>query len=132
VEDDKRRAAVTEYNEDGGGERRFASGLRNAVGLTVNPKSNTIWAPTMAATGWETTFGRKKSTTWALTEAMPAGRTAMATAFQTARRAKTTIARKPLFLRWMGRPAGLVAGPEGALYVSDDSAGVVYRLTCER
>jgi glucose/arabinose dehydrogenase len=56
----------------------------------------------------------------------------MATAFQTARRAKTTIARKPLFLRWMGRPAGLVAGPEGALYVSDDSAGVVYRLTCER
>ena len=44
VEDDKRRAAVTEYNEDGSGQRTFASGLRNAVGLTVNPKTNTIWA----------------------------------------------------------------------------------------
>ena len=44
TEDDKRRAAVTEYNEDGSGQRLFASGLRNAVGLTVNPKTNTIWA----------------------------------------------------------------------------------------
>ena len=39
----KRRAAVTEYNEDGSGQRLFASGLRNAVGLAVNPKTNTIW-----------------------------------------------------------------------------------------
>ena len=44
VEDDKRRAAVIEFNEDGSGQRIFASGLRNAVGLTLNPKTNTIWA----------------------------------------------------------------------------------------
>ena len=31
--------------------------------------------------------------------------------------------------KWMGRPVGLVIGPDGALYVSDDSAGVVYRVT---
>ena len=37
-EKDKRRAAVLEYNEDGSGERVFASGLRNAVGLALNPK----------------------------------------------------------------------------------------------
>src|SRR6266852_5431361 len=43
-EDDKRRAAVSEFNEDGSGQRIFASGLRNAVGLTLNPKTNTIWA----------------------------------------------------------------------------------------
>ena len=43
-EDDNRRAAVTEFNDDGSGERVFASGLRNAVGLTLNPKTNTIWA----------------------------------------------------------------------------------------
>jgi glucose/arabinose dehydrogenase len=30
---------------------------------------------------------------------------------------------------WMGRPVGLAIGPEGALYVSDDSDGVVYRVT---
>ncbi len=33
---------------------------------------------------------------------------------------------------WMGRPVGLVVGPDGALYVSDDSAGVVYRVTWEQ
>jgi glucose/arabinose dehydrogenase len=30
---------------------------------------------------------------------------------------------------WMGRPVGLAVGPEGAMYASDDSAGVVYRVT---
>jgi glucose/arabinose dehydrogenase len=30
---------------------------------------------------------------------------------------------------WMGRPVGMVVGPEGALYVSDDSSGVIYRVT---
>jgi glucose/arabinose dehydrogenase len=30
---------------------------------------------------------------------------------------------------WMGRPVGLAVGPEGAMYLSDDSAGVVYRIT---
>jgi glucose/arabinose dehydrogenase len=29
--------------------------------------------------------------------------------------------------RW-GRPADAVAGPDGALYVSDDTAGAIYRL----
>ena len=29
--------------------------------------------------------------------------------------------------RW-GRPADVVAGPDGALYVSDDTAGAIYRL----
>ncbi|HXW59375.1 MAG TPA: hypothetical protein VEJ23_07850 [Solirubrobacteraceae bacterium] len=29
--------------------------------------------------------------------------------------------------RW-GRPADAVAGPEGALYVTDDSTGAVYRI----
>src|SRR3954468_566264 len=43
-EDDPRRAAVMEYNEDGSGMRIFASGLRNSVGLAANPKTNTIWA----------------------------------------------------------------------------------------
>ena len=30
---------------------------------------------------------------------------------------------------WMGRPVGIVVGPDGAMYVSDDSSGVVYRVT---
>jgi glucose/arabinose dehydrogenase len=27
-----------------------------------------------------------------------------------------------------GRPVGLAVGPDGALYVSDDKAGVIYRI----
>jgi glucose/arabinose dehydrogenase len=43
TEDDPRRAAVTEYNEDGTGMRIFASGTRNAVGIAFNPRTATVW-----------------------------------------------------------------------------------------
>ena len=39
----KERAAINEYNPDGTGHRIFASGLRNPVGLTLQPGTNTIW-----------------------------------------------------------------------------------------
>jgi glucose/arabinose dehydrogenase len=29
---------------------------------------------------------------------------------------------------WMGRPVDVIVGPEGAVYISDDAAGVVYRV----
>jgi len=37
------RAAVNEYNPDGSGHRIYASGLRNPVGLTLQPGTDTIW-----------------------------------------------------------------------------------------
>ncbi len=44
-EDDLRRAAVLVYDgPQGGGERFFASGLRNAVGLALHPESGALWA----------------------------------------------------------------------------------------
>jgi glucose/arabinose dehydrogenase len=43
VEKDSRRAAVLAFNPDGSGERIFAKGLRNAVGMAVNPMTNTVW-----------------------------------------------------------------------------------------
>jgi glucose/arabinose dehydrogenase len=42
-ERDERRAAVMEMNEDGSSGRVFARGLRNAVGLTFNPRTGTVW-----------------------------------------------------------------------------------------
>jgi glucose/arabinose dehydrogenase len=42
-ENDPRRAAVLEMNEDGSGVRVFATGLRNAVGLAFNERSSTVW-----------------------------------------------------------------------------------------
>ena len=44
VEKDPRRAAVTEFHLDGSSERVFATGLRNAVGVAVNAKTNSVWA----------------------------------------------------------------------------------------
>jgi glucose/arabinose dehydrogenase len=43
VEKDQRRAAVMEFNPDGSGQKIFAKGLRNAVGIAVNPKTDTVW-----------------------------------------------------------------------------------------
>jgi len=43
VEKDQRRATVLEMNPDGSNERVFARGLRNAVGLTWNDKTGSIW-----------------------------------------------------------------------------------------
>lgn len=207
VEDDKRRAAVTEYNEDGSGQRIFASGLRNAVGLTVNPKTNTIWAtdngrdwlgddlppeevddlgPNGGNAGWPYCYGNRVpdrsqskdydcSKTIAPAVEMQAHSAPLGLLFYGGemfpveyhgslfvtfhgswnRSVPTGYkvvrikfndkgeAQGPLedFIsgwirpgetkkgRWMGRPVALVVGPEGAMYVSDDSAGVVYRVT---
>jgi glucose/arabinose dehydrogenase len=43
TEDDPRRAAVMEFNEDGRDMRIFAAGTRNAVGLAFNPRTGTVW-----------------------------------------------------------------------------------------
>jgi glucose/arabinose dehydrogenase len=37
------RAAIHEYNPDGTGFRLFATGIRNPVGLTLQPGTNTVW-----------------------------------------------------------------------------------------
>ena len=40
---DCRRAAILEFNPDGSGYRVFASGIRNPVGLTLQPGTDTLW-----------------------------------------------------------------------------------------
>lgn len=42
-ESNPRRAAVTRFNPDGSGEHRFATGLRNSVGLAFNPTTGELW-----------------------------------------------------------------------------------------
>jgi glucose/arabinose dehydrogenase len=41
--EDCRRAAILEFNPDGSGFRVYASGIRNPVGLTLQPGTDTIW-----------------------------------------------------------------------------------------
>jgi glucose/arabinose dehydrogenase len=42
-ERDPRRAAIVRYDPDGGGEQRFAVGLRNPVGLAFHPATGALW-----------------------------------------------------------------------------------------
>ena len=43
IDEEKRRANILEVNPDGTGERIYASGLRNPVGMDWAPGSNTLW-----------------------------------------------------------------------------------------
>jgi len=43
IEEEKRRANILEINPDGSGERIFASGLRNPVGMDWNPVTKQLW-----------------------------------------------------------------------------------------
>src|ERR1700690_2470139 len=43
IEKDPRRATVMQFNPDGSGQKIFAKGLRNAVGIAENPKTDTVW-----------------------------------------------------------------------------------------
>jgi glucose/arabinose dehydrogenase len=43
VEKNPERATVLRFNEDGSGKRIYATGLRNAVGMAVNPTTGAIW-----------------------------------------------------------------------------------------
>ncbi len=38
------RAIIEQYNDDGTGRRVFATGIRNAVGMTLHPVTNRLWA----------------------------------------------------------------------------------------
>src|SRR3984893_14365570 len=39
-----KRADVLEFNSDGSGQRIYASGIRNAPGITMHPKTGQLWA----------------------------------------------------------------------------------------
>jgi len=43
VESDSERATVVRFNEDGSNGRVFSRGLRNAVGLALNPQTQKLW-----------------------------------------------------------------------------------------
>lgn len=43
-ETEPRRASIMQFNDDGANGKVFASGLRNAVGLDIDPKTGLLWA----------------------------------------------------------------------------------------
>jgi len=209
VESDPRRAAVMEFNPDGSGQKIFAKGLRNAVGLAVNPKTDTVWVTVNGRdwlgddlppetiydlgkdggdAGWPYCYGDRvpdpnftkpgdnrcqsvlEPKVQMQAHSAPLGlafyegtmfppdyRNNIFVAFHGSWnrsvptgykivRVKLDDKGQPVggaedFItgwlapgekhkgRWMGRPVGIVFGGDGAMYVSDDAAGVIYRIT---
>ncbi len=43
---EERRADVLQFNPDGTGERLFATGIRNCVGMAINPTTSDLWCST--------------------------------------------------------------------------------------
>jgi glucose/arabinose dehydrogenase len=200
-EEDPRRAAIVVYDDaDGGGERVFAKGLRNAVGLAIHPGTGDLWATNNgrdlmgddlppetvyqveegADHGWPACInghmedpdegfegacaGIARPVVEMQAHSAPLGLTFYAgTAFPEEYRADLFIAFHGSWNRseltgykvvrlpfedgeparavedfatgWLdsgdvsGRPVGLAVGPDGALYVSDDKAGFIYRIS---
>jgi glucose/arabinose dehydrogenase len=203
-ESDPRRAAIVRYEADGSGERLFATGLRNAVGIAFHPGSSVLWA-TVNERDWkgddlppEYVTDVKEGGFYGWPECFVAGRQVVRDdrAAPADRCEKVTLPtlevqahsaplglafytgeqfppeyRGSLFIAyhgswnrtvptgykvvrvpfangrpsgavedfatgWLGpewkvfgRPVDVLTGPDGALYLSDDNAGVVYRIT---
>jgi glucose/arabinose dehydrogenase len=202
-ESDARRAAIVRYEADGSGERLFATGLRNAVGIAFLPGTSTLWAtvnerdwkgddlPPEYVTevkeggfyGWPECFvaakkvvqddraaGDRCQKVTLPTVEIQAHSAPLGMAFYTGQQFPTEY-RGSLFVAyhgswnrsvptgykvvripfangrpsgavedfatgWLGgdrqlagRPVDVLVAPDGALYISDDHAGAVYRVT---
>ncbi len=199
VEDDPRRAAIMVYNADGSDGRLLATGLRNAVGLAIEPESGALWATNNGRDlmgddtppetvvivndgdhfGWpachagniiDPDFGAPGACEGVVAPVvtLQAHMAPLGLAFYTGQtfpddyRGDLFIALHGSWNRpepvgykvmrvpmaggqvagpaedfatgWLtdgqvfGRPVGLAVGPDGALYVSDDRGGFIYRL----
>jgi len=214
IEKDPRRATVMEFNPDGSGQKILAKGLRNAVGLAVNPKTDTVWVTVNGRdwlgddlppetiydlgkdggdAGWPYCYGdRVFDSDFAKSAATGVGENRCKSLIEPkvqmqAHSAPLGLAfyegsnfpaeyRNNIFLafhgswnrsvptgykivrvklddkgqpqggpedfitgwlapgetqkgRWMGRPVGVAFADDGAMYVSDDAGGVIYRIT---
>ncbi len=199
-EEDPRRAAILIADADGSNSRVLMHGLRNAVGIAVDPATGTAWATVNgrdmlgddvppetlyrvvdgANAGWprchagtivDPDFGAQPDPNTGLVGCdgvvMPAatfqahmaplgiafwddhGYIAFHGSWNRSTKVGYAVGRVPWsadgpsgalepFLTGFlvdasddasGRPAGLIVGSDGALYVSDDKAGAVYRVT---
>ena len=198
-ETDPHRAAVWVWNADGGGGRIYAKGLRNAVGMAINPWNGQIWVTDMGRDymgdnapsdtiytlqdggnyGWpvcqagtivDPDLGHPGSCDGVMQPLVnlqahsaplglafyqagpfPTSWHGLFVAFHGSWNRSVPTGYKVVFIPldahgnvagpvrdfatgWLhgnsasGRPVGVTVGPDGALYVSDDKAGLVYRI----
>ena len=191
VEPDPRRAAINLVPAEGGSSRLYMAGLRNAVGLWVDPETGRAWATNMgrdllgddlppetvyevldgADAGWpgchagdllDPEFGSEDACNGVAQPAVtfgahtaPLALTEWEDHLVVALHGSWNRSAKAGYALWwlpwdgqpagdaesfatgflpdraqdaLGRPAGLTVGRDGALYVSDDKAGFIYRI----
>jgi glucose/arabinose dehydrogenase len=200
-ESDPRRAAVWVYQPDGSAGRLFSKGLRNAVGLAVNPWNKQVWATNNgrdlmgddtppetvnalqdgADFGWprchagdviDPDYGKAGSCDGVAQplvkmqahsaplglafyqgDGFPKQYRGLFVAFHGSWNRSVPTGYKVVFIpldgagkvsgppqdfatgwlvsgsKALGRPVGLTVGADGALYVSDDTGGRIYRIT---
>jgi glucose/arabinose dehydrogenase len=199
IESDNRRATIMKFNADGTGGQIYASGLRNAVGITFRPGTDELWATDNGRDylgdtlppetvyqvvqgqnyGWprcyagriiDPDFGSADSCNGVPTPAveMQAHMAPLGLAFYTGSQFPADyqgglfialhgswnstvpvgykVMRVPVTgnqlgqaedfaTGWLapdgtvwGRPVDVVTAPDGSLFVSDDSGGVIYRI----
>ena len=191
VEPDERRAAINLVPAEGGSSRVYMTGLRNAVGLWVDPATGRAWATNMgrdllgddlppetvyevvdgADAGWprchagdlpDPEFGTEGACDGVAQPAVtfgahtaPLALTEWEDHLVVALHGSWNRSAKAGYALWwlpwngqpegdpqpfvtgflpegaqdaLGRPAGLAVGADGALYVSDDKAGFIYRI----
>ncbi|HLZ63428.1 MAG TPA: PQQ-dependent sugar dehydrogenase [Ktedonosporobacter sp.] len=201
IEQDQQRATVWTYHIDGSAGRLYAKGLRNAVGMAINPWNKQIWVTNNGRdllgddTPPETVYALQDGANygWPLCHAgdiidpdlghdgdcnsvskplikMQAHSAPLGLAFYNASqfpqqyhgmyiafhgswnrsvptgykvvfvpmndRGEITGNVEDFATGWLqsnnqaqGRPVGVVVGPDGVLYVSDDAAGMIYRIS---
>lgn len=193
LEEDERRAAVSLVDPASGHSRVVMRGLRNAVGLWVDPETGRIWATSMGRdqlgddrppetlyeviegtdAGWprchggtirDPDFGESDDAcdgVAAPAATFPAHTAPLALvgwkdhlviALHGSWNSSTKVGYALWWLPWdgepagdpepfvtgflpqdaadaLGRPAGLAVGADGSLYVSDDKAGFIYRIS---
>ena len=199
-EQDKRRAAILEFNSDGSEGRVFAEGIRNAVGFVIHPVTQELWATENGRDrlgedlppdeiiivqegnhyGWPYCYGQKIpdpkynnaglcATTIPSAHDMQAHSAPLGLRFiessqfpeewqgdllvayhgSTGRRELTgykvvrldvegdkIVGEEDFVSGWLkqdesvvGRPVDLIFDSDGALYISDDRTGLIYRVT---
>lgn len=192
VEEDERRAAVSVVDPGSGQLKPYAIGMRNAVGLWLDPETGRAWATVMGRdhlgdhlppetvyelrdgldAGWprchagdqpDPEFGAGPGACEGVAtpavelpaHTAPLGLVGweghLAVALHGSWNSSTKVGYRVVWLPWdggpagpvsdlatgflpdgatdaLGRPAGLAVGGDGALYVSDDKAGYVYRI----